>query len=118
MTSRYSNASRGSRAFRVFWALLAVLALVAAACGSDDESATDDVSSGDASGCPTGSGTGASEGENSAFFGPETIVFTADSERLEVLSVNPLDERTNSTPAVSDGRIFLRTYEALYCIEE
>jgi multidrug efflux pump subunit AcrA (membrane-fusion protein) len=48
----------------------------------------------------------------------ETVIFAANPEKLEVLSTNPLGERTNSTIAVSDGQIFLRTYKALYCIEE
>jgi len=47
----------------------------------------------------------------------DTIVFKADPEKLEVIAVNSLGERTNSTIAISDGRIYHRTYEALYCIE-
>ena len=47
-----------------------------------------------------------------------TVAFAADPEKFEVLSVNPLDETTNSTIAISDGQIFLRTYEALYCIQQ
>ncbi len=32
------------------------------------------------------------------------------------VATNDLGERTNSTPAVSDGELFLRTHEHLYCI--
>ena len=45
-----------------------------------------------------------------------TVVFKADKEGLEVLAENEIDERTNSTLAVVDGEIFLRTHEHLYCI--
>ncbi len=46
-----------------------------------------------------------------------TVVFAADPDRFQVLAVNPLDEPTNATIAVSQGQIFLRTNQALYCIE-
>ena len=46
-----------------------------------------------------------------------TYVLAADPTKMTVLSTNPLDERTNSGPALSDGRVFLRTFEHLYCIE-
>lgn len=36
--------------------------------------------------------------------------------QFEVLAVNKLDEYTLSSPAVSEGQIFLRTEKALYCI--
>lgn len=45
-----------------------------------------------------------------------TYVMAANPERLEVLAKNRLDEPSNSTPAFSDGEIFLRTFRALYCI--
>ena len=45
-----------------------------------------------------------------------TVVFKADKEGLEILAENEIDERTNSTLAVVDGEIFLRTHEHLYCI--
>lgn len=45
-----------------------------------------------------------------------TVVFKPNSEELEEVSRNELDETCNSTPAFSDGQIFIRTYEALYCI--
>jgi hypothetical protein len=33
----------------------------------------------------------------------------------EVLAVNDLDEEVAATPAIADGRIYLRTAGALYC---
>ncbi len=33
----------------------------------------------------------------------------------EVLAVNDMGEDCNSTPAIADGRIYLRTHQALYC---
>ncbi|MHC4403100.1 MAG: outer membrane protein assembly factor BamB family protein [Planctomycetota bacterium] len=48
----------------------------------------------------------------------DTVVFAANPEKLELLATNPLGEMTNSTIAVSDGHVFLRTYKALYCIGE
>jgi outer membrane protein assembly factor BamB len=47
----------------------------------------------------------------------ETFVFRASPE-FELIAVNSLDEMTNSSLAVSKGRIFLRTHEALWCIGE
>jgi outer membrane protein assembly factor BamB len=46
----------------------------------------------------------------------DTIVFKA-KPKFEVVSVNPLDgELTNSSPAVSNGEIFVRTHKHLWCI--
>lgn len=45
-----------------------------------------------------------------------TFVFRPDPKRLEIVAENPLNERCNSTPAVCNGRIFIRTFEHLYCI--
>jgi outer membrane protein assembly factor BamB len=47
-----------------------------------------------------------------------TTVFAPNPDRFELLAENDLGERSNSTPAVSDGQIFLRTFEHLYCIAE
>lgn len=47
-----------------------------------------------------------------------TVVFRPNPERFELLAENSLGEQTNSTLAVADGQIFLRTFENLYCIEE
>ena len=35
-----------------------------------------------------------------------------------ILAQNELGEATNSTPAISEGEIFLRTHEHLYCVAE
>ena len=36
----------------------------------------------------------------------------------ELLAANNLDEDIHSTPAIADGRIFIRTVAALYCFGE
>ena len=45
-----------------------------------------------------------------------TVVFRPDPEKLDVVAVNALGEKTNATPAISDGEIFIRTHEHLFCI--
>lgn len=45
-----------------------------------------------------------------------TTVFKPNPQQFEPVSINRLGEQTNSTPAFSNGEIFLRTWEALYCI--
>jgi outer membrane protein assembly factor BamB len=45
----------------------------------------------------------------------ETLVLAA-KPKFEVLSRNPLKERTRASVAVSDGDIFIRTYEHLWCV--
>jgi outer membrane protein assembly factor BamB len=45
----------------------------------------------------------------------ETLVVAAKPV-LEILSRNPLGERSQSSPAISDGQIFVRTYGHLWCI--
>lgn len=47
-----------------------------------------------------------------------TIVFKPNPEKFELIARNELGEHSNSTPALSNGQIFLRTYENLYCIAE
>jgi outer membrane protein assembly factor BamB len=47
-----------------------------------------------------------------------TIVFAADPKEYKQLAKNPLGERTNSTPAISNGQMFIRTAGHLWCIEE
>jgi outer membrane protein assembly factor BamB len=47
-----------------------------------------------------------------------TSVFRADAKKLEMLAVNDLGERSNATPAISGGEIFLRTDAHLYCIAD
>jgi outer membrane protein assembly factor BamB len=47
----------------------------------------------------------------------ETLVFAANPT-YQLLAVNKLgDESTNSSPAISNGQIFLRTFTNLWCIE-
>ncbi len=46
-----------------------------------------------------------------------THVYLLEPEFLEVAS-NPLGESTNSTPAIADGKIFIRTEKHLWCIAE
>lgn len=47
-----------------------------------------------------------------------TIVFKPTPAGFESVALNQLGESSNSTPAISDGQIFLRTFEHLYCIGE
>lgn len=46
----------------------------------------------------------------------ETVVFRPHPEKFDEVSVNPLGEASNATPAVSDGQIFFRTSDHLFCI--
>ena len=45
-----------------------------------------------------------------------TRVFRANAKKFELLARNELGEKTNSTLAISNGEIFLRTFQHLYCI--
>lgn len=47
-----------------------------------------------------------------------TLVFQPSKEKLTKVASNPLGEPCNATPAVSDGEIFIRTFQHLYCISE
>jgi outer membrane protein assembly factor BamB len=47
----------------------------------------------------------------------ETYVFAAKS-KYELLARNHLHEQTLASPAVSNGEIFIRTYQHLWCISE
>lgn len=47
-----------------------------------------------------------------------TVVFKPNSQRFDPLAINKLGETCNTTPAISDGQIFLRTDEHLFCIGE
>ncbi|MFO1501693.1 MAG: PQQ-binding-like beta-propeller repeat protein [Verrucomicrobiota bacterium] len=49
--------------------------------------------------------------------GGDAFVLRA-SPRFEVLATNSMGETTISSPAVSDGEIFLRTHKALWCVSE
>ncbi len=47
----------------------------------------------------------------------DTLVLRA-APKYELLASNPLGELSNSTPAFSDGQVFIRTHAALYCVAE
>ncbi|MGI9239983.1 MAG: PQQ-binding-like beta-propeller repeat protein, partial [Verrucomicrobiales bacterium] len=46
----------------------------------------------------------------------DSVVFKASPDKFEVVAQSDLKEHTNSSIAVSDGELFIRTYEALWCI--
>ncbi|MCA9143912.1 MAG: PQQ-binding-like beta-propeller repeat protein [Planctomycetales bacterium] len=48
----------------------------------------------------------------------KTLVFRPNPDKYEGLATNELGEPSNSTPAISDGEIFIRTFGHLYCIGE
>jgi outer membrane protein assembly factor BamB len=48
--------------------------------------------------------------------GQANTVVTRSDSKLEVLSRNELNEPTLSTPAISGGRLYVRTDKALYCV--
>ncbi len=47
-----------------------------------------------------------------------TVIFKPNPEKFELVAKNELGEHSDSTPAVSNGEIFIRTYGHLYCIAE
>ena len=47
-----------------------------------------------------------------------TTVFRPGPEKFGLLAMNDLGESSNATPAISDGQIFLRTDQHLYCIAD
>jgi outer membrane protein assembly factor BamB len=47
----------------------------------------------------------------------EVVVLAAD-KRYQLLARNALDEPTSATPAVANGRLYLRTESSLICIGE
>lgn len=47
-----------------------------------------------------------------------TFVFEPNPEKYVQIAENPLGEPSNSTPAISDGNLFIRTQRNLYCIGE
>jgi outer membrane protein assembly factor BamB len=46
----------------------------------------------------------------------ETLIFAAEPT-YKLLAVNKLSGESNSSPAISNGQIFLRTFKNLWCIE-
>lgn len=47
-----------------------------------------------------------------------TVVVVKVSDEFEMLAMNPLKEISNSTPAVANGKLFVRTSGHLFCIGE
>jgi len=47
-----------------------------------------------------------------------THILLPDPEKLVPVASNRLDEPSNSTPAISDGQLFIRTFDHLFCISE
>lgn len=47
-----------------------------------------------------------------------TTIVLAAKPQFVVLARNPLNDRSQSTPAVSNGEIFVRTYQNLWCISD
>lgn len=47
-----------------------------------------------------------------------TYVFRPNPKKFEPVARNDLGEPSNSTPAFSDGQIFLRTFRAVYCVDD
>lgn len=45
-----------------------------------------------------------------------TTVFKPNAEKFELIATNAMNEASNSTPAFSEGDIFLRTNQRLYCV--
>lgn len=45
-----------------------------------------------------------------------TIVFEPNAEEFKTVATNELGDSSNSTPAFSDGEIFIRTNKSLFCI--
>jgi outer membrane protein assembly factor BamB len=46
-----------------------------------------------------------------------TYVLEPNPTALNILAENKLDEHTEASPAFSNGKIFIRTHQSLYCIE-
>jgi outer membrane protein assembly factor BamB len=47
-----------------------------------------------------------------------TVVFKPSPEKFDLIAANALNENSNSTPAISNGEIFIRTFKHLWCISE
>ena len=46
-----------------------------------------------------------------------TLVIKADTDRYEELATNTIDEPVFASPAISEGRVFLRSAKHLWCLE-
>jgi outer membrane protein assembly factor BamB len=49
--------------------------------------------------------------------GGSTFVLEPNPDKCQVLAENHLNEPTRASPALSNGQIFLRTYQHLYCLD-
>ena len=47
---------------------------------------------------------------------PRRTGLVRPGKEFDVVARNSLDEAISSSPAISQGQIFIRTHEALYCI--
>jgi len=47
-----------------------------------------------------------------------TVVYKPNPKKFELVATNKLNAKCNATPAVSNGRIYIRTMKHLYCIGE
>jgi outer membrane protein assembly factor BamB len=47
----------------------------------------------------------------------KTVVIKKDTDQLEVLATNKLDDKIDASPAISGKQMFLRGHEWLYCVE-
>lgn len=47
-----------------------------------------------------------------------TTVFKPNPERLERVATNALKDRVNATPAAAHGRLYIRGFNALYCVHQ
>ena len=47
-----------------------------------------------------------------------TVVFKPNPGKFELVASNALGEASNSTPAISNGEIFIRTFKNLYCVRD
>jgi outer membrane protein assembly factor BamB len=48
----------------------------------------------------------------------ESVVFLPNPQKLEVVARNTIPERSLASLAISNGEIFLRTYDNLWCIRK
>jgi outer membrane protein assembly factor BamB len=46
----------------------------------------------------------------------DTVIFKANPEKLEVIAQSDIGEHTNSSLVISGDQVFIRTFEALWCI--
>jgi len=47
-----------------------------------------------------------------------TWILKPSAEKFELVAINPLKERTNSTPAFTEHSLILRTYNAVYRVSQ